>query len=417
MGTSFPVLSSPKRKARPERLRVSIRNETNGIFLFRRKQRALAAGLIIGAFFAVFAAIAWIQFGNISLNIRDISDLTGTLFQVFWLMGWSVGVVILGGLTLLLLLAGDEMGRIYGGRLILQSRLGFIWIISEYDISNIRNLSYKNDKIYFNYKNGREDMGGKELSPQEAERIIAKIKQAAGADLQMLEAPEEPAVPKPELPPAPVIPPSQEPIGWTSPSAISLIIANLIPLGGVIFLGWNLGEIMLLFWAESAIVGFYNIIKLIIVGQLAAIFTVPFFIGHYGGFMSVHFMFVYYMFIHSGQGSESAAGIYAVLSNLFEPLLPALLLLFISHGISLWTNFIGNKEYAGRQTSQQMQEPYMRIFIMQATIIFGGWMVMLLGSPLPALMLLIALKIVFDMHAHQKEHNKAVTKPLIPDKR
>ncbi len=403
-----------KRKARPAKFRVSIRSETNGVFLFRRRQKTLAAGLVMGAFFAVFAAIAWIQFQNIRGNIRDIGDLTFTLFQVFWLMGWSVGVVILGGLTLLLFLAGNETGRIYGSRLILQSQLGFLWFISEYDIANIRNLSYKNGEICFDYGNGREDIGGKELSSYESEQIIAKIKQAAGADLQRLEAPEEPSLPKhkPEQSPAPVIPSSHSPIGWTSPSAISLVIANLLPLGGVIFLNCNLGEIMLIFWAESAIVGFYNIIKLIVVGRLAAIFTVPFFLGHYGGFMSVHFMFVYYFFIRSGQDSGPLSGIYTV----FEPLLPAMLFLFISHGISLWTNFIGNKEYVGKKTEQQMMEPYMRIFIMQATIIFGGWMVMLLGSPIPALMLLIALKITFDMHAHQKEHN-TVTKPLIQNKR
>ena len=37
------------------------------------------------------------------------------------------------------------------------------------------------------------------------------------------------------------------------------MVANLIPLGGVLVLDWDLGEVITLFWAENAVIGFYSV--------------------------------------------------------------------------------------------------------------------------------------------------------------
>jgi hypothetical protein len=48
----------------------------------------------------------------------------------------------------------------------------------------------------------------------------------------------------------------------TSRSAIALILANAIPLVGVLFFGWSLITILVLYWIENGIVGFWNIFKI-----------------------------------------------------------------------------------------------------------------------------------------------------------
>jgi hypothetical protein len=53
-----------------------------------------------------------------------------------------------------------------------------------------------------------------------------------------------------------------------------------------------------------------------------------------------------------------------------------------------------------------MAEPYKRIIVMHVTIIFGGWLILLLKSPVPALILLIALKTAVDLRAHRHEHRE-----------
>jgi len=81
----------------------------------------------------------------------------------------------------------------------------------------------------------------------------------------------------------------------------------------------------------------------------------------------------------------------------------ALLALFVSHGISFTLNFLGRREYQRTTVSKLMAAPYGRIVMMQFTLIFGGWVVMLLNNPLPALVLLIVLKVAADLRAHYGE--------------
>ena len=75
-----------------------------------------------------------------------------------------------------------------------------------------------------------------------------------------------------------------------TPSLIGLVTANMIPLGGILFLGWEAGPIVLVYWWENLIVGFYNILRMALlpvkhVGEnLGKLFTILFFYLHYGGF-------------------------------------------------------------------------------------------------------------------------------------
>ena len=45
-------------------------------------------------------------------------------------------------------------------------------------------------------------------------------------------------------------------------SAILLVIANVIPIVGVLFFGWSLITILVLYWLENGIVGFWNVPKI-----------------------------------------------------------------------------------------------------------------------------------------------------------
>jgi hypothetical protein len=89
---------------------------------------------------------------------------------------------------------------------------------------------------------------------------------------------------------------------------------------------------------------------------------------------------------------------------LFGDLWPALLALFVSHGYSFVTNFLGRQEHKRRTVNHQMGEPYGRIMFMHLVLIFGGFLVMLLGSPVPVLIAVIGLKIWFDLRAHIRQH-------------
>ena len=77
----------------------------------------------------------------------------------------------------------------------------------------------------------------------------------------------------------------------------SLLIANAMPVWGVLFVGWDAFYIVLLYWTENIVVGFYNVLKIVFAGvsqpaaHLGKLFLIPFFIVHYGGFTAVHGFF------------------------------------------------------------------------------------------------------------------------------
>lgn len=185
-------------------------------------------------------------------------------------------------------------------------------------------------------------------------------------------------------------------ISWT-PALIVLVVTNLVPVVGVIWLGWDAGAILVLYWLETVIIGLLNIPKIwACEGHIGTkIFLTPFFAVHFGGFCLGHAAFLGAMF-----GAEDD------LKSLLMggPLLWTGLTFFISHFVSMMVNFFGKKEYVGRQANAQMFFPYGRVVIMHVTIIIGGGLVMALGQPLAALIFLIGLKLLFDIIAHRMEH-------------
>jgi len=177
-------------------------------------------------------------------------------------------------------------------------------------------------------------------------------------------------------------------------SAYLLIAANLVPIYGVLFLDWNLFQILFLYWLESAVVGIYNIARMIKINPLASIPITPFFTIHYGGFMFVHLIFISTFAQYQTQ---------ELISN--QPsLLFAAAMLFVSHGLSFFINFLGKKEYLQRDIREQMFIPYKRIVVMHLTILFGAFLSLAIGQPIVFLLLLIGLKIAIDYYAHVREH-------------
>lgn len=51
-----------------------------------------------------------------------------------------------------------------------------------------------------------------------------------------------------------------------------------------------------------------------------------------------------------------------------------------------------------------MMAPYGRIAILHIAILFGGFGVAALGSPLPLLLMLVVMKLAVDVWLHRREH-------------
>ena len=263
-----------------------------------------------------------------------------------------------------------------------------------------------------------------------------------------------------------------------SRSALVLVIANLIPLVGVVFFGWSLLTILVLYWLENGIVGFWNVPK-IALAQGSMVPTLPdlpeaaariatanpaqaaalqaawereraaraaaaanavanrfnavgrsglalFFILHYGVFWVVHGIFVFALpAFGNGFGSIGPDAISCLPTNppipgyeicesaspfgdvVWSSVAIAGLALFISHGASFFLNYIGRGEYLTASPGGQMAGAYGRVVVLHLTIIFGSMIVAFLGAPIGALLVLVALKIAFDLGLHLRERSRA----------
>jgi hypothetical protein len=194
-------------------------------------------------------------------------------------------------------------------------------------------------------------------------------------------------------------------------SIIALITVNLFPIFGVLFWGWDVFPIMLLYWSENVVIGFYNVLRMLVCptnvkkSWLIKIFLIPFFVIHYGGFTLAHGAIVI-TFI--GQPYFEGA-VEPRLEILFKIIMEygvqyAMISIFLSHGYSFVMNYLRKGEYKQATLRKLMTGPYGRIVILHLTLIFGAFLVLILKSQITILLLFIFLKIGIDLWAHLKEH-------------
>ncbi len=172
-----------------------------------------------------------------------------------------------------------------------------------------------------------------------------------------------------------------------------LLVNNLVPLFGALFLGWEIKNLVLIYWIESAVIGIYNIIKMIKANDegIIKIFLVPFFIVHYGLFMGVHLTFIIILF-----NPEFS----------FTGLVYAVLFMFVSHGYSLVANYFKKGGYKTASVGALMVAPYKRILLMHLTVLIGGVIFFMLTPFFPNPMLPAVFLIIIKTYADWKSHNK-----------
>jgi hypothetical protein len=200
---------------------------------------------------------------------------------------------------------------------------------------------------------------------------------------------------------------------WLTPSVVALIAANLVPVYGVLFLGWDTFVIVFLFWLENVIVGLFNVLRIVCarpsdpVGCIGKLGAVPFFCFHYGMFCAVHGVFVFALFggaLREPRGLPTPGFVWDTVTS--ARLVVPFLALVASHGFSFLYNYIGKGEYRTANIGKLFGQPYARVVVLHVAILFGGFLTMALGSPVFGLFLLVVLKIGLDIGAHRLEHRK-----------
>ncbi|GAB5537228.1 MAG: hypothetical protein Rubg2KO_34770 [Rubricoccaceae bacterium] len=197
-------------------------------------------------------------------------------------------------------------------------------------------------------------------------------------------------------------------------SALGLVVANVVPLVGVLALGWDLFEVMWLYWMENAVIGLYALARILTSGLMGShpivwipkLFVSGFFTVHYGFFWLGHGVFVYALF---GDGRESpefdVGGHIAELASGDLPV-EGLIGLVLSHGASFVLNYLAGGEWREADPVSEMFRPYGRVVILHVVIIAGGFLLLATGGGILALALFVVLKTGLDLGIHLKAHRK-----------
>ena len=185
-------------------------------------------------------------------------------------------------------------------------------------------------------------------------------------------------------------------------SGAVLIVSNLVPLYGVLAWDWPVFNVMALYWAENVLAGVFTLFRMIAANPLAAIPMGAFFCFHYGMFCFVHGVFVNALFNAGPERDGDALALVHVL--LTTPALSTcILLLALSHGWSFVAHVLAAPVEA-RDTDLRkiMLRPYGRMVVLHVAILFGGFAVMALDTPVAALVVLIVLKTAIDLGLHNR---------------
>jgi hypothetical protein len=189
-------------------------------------------------------------------------------------------------------------------------------------------------------------------------------------------------------------------------SLFVLIIVNILPIFGVIFLDWQVGSIVSIYWVENIVIGIYNVLKIIksenfflekssknkLSKATVKLILISFFIFHFGLFTLVHGVFIYFIFLREGIN--------------FIALFWGFVSLMISHGISYVENYLMKQEYKNVNMIDLMALPYKRVSILHMVVIFSGFVVLILSRSILSVVMLVFLKTVVDVIAHKKGHVK-----------
>lgn len=184
----------------------------------------------------------------------------------------------------------------------------------------------------------------------------------------------------------------------------------MVPVLGVLYLQWDVFTIIILYWLESAVIGFFNILKMQRINNFSFTPLVPFFIVHYSIFMFAHLFFITQFFKPNLGSADGQVEAFAIVLNYLESLAISLSMLFLSHGWSFMFNFIKKQEYANLSLGKQMFAPYKRIVVIQVVILLTGAGVIYSGydQNVSAIVFLVIVKIIFDLTSHVLEHRKNI---------
>lgn len=190
------------------------------------------------------------------------------------------------------------------------------------------------------------------------------------------------------------------------------VASALVIAWGVLALGWPVFFVMALFWFENVVIGGFNVLRMLLsglrsggAGILAALAMAAFFTLHYGMFTAVHGAFVVALFGVPELGRDAMnGGLAAPALRMVESLMAdragwlAMLAVVAVQAVAFVQWSIATRA-SPTPLKELMGAPYGRIMVLHVSLIAGAFLLQAFRSPVAGVLLLIALKLAYDLMA------------------
>ena len=186
-------------------------------------------------------------------------------------------------------------------------------------------------------------------------------------------------------------------------SVTTMLVANAIPLYGVLALNWDGLVVIILYLIETAIIGVFHAFRIFFFGTFlgfkdgrmpkASIFVMLFFLFHFFMFLFVQST-LFFGFIRSEiPGLQSGFHVIHNFGLFFhDPYLISIYAFIASQVAYTGREVLLSKEYTALSVSDYMFLPYIRIFVQQFVVIFGAMLFLAFNSVTALVVLFIILK-------------------------
>lgn len=219
----------------------------------------------------------------------------------------------------------------------------------------------------------------------------------------------------------PMIVETEQPQRLRKRAVAGIIVGNLIPVFGVLFMGWDAGAILILYWIENFIVGAFTVPRILtaqgpapaagsVIGgtPLAARMSIAvFFCVHYGIFWAVHGVFTFLLAASFGSGvpGDPFAGVGSpkdeaasfLGGDLVWTFGLGVLALIAIHAVSFWRDWIRSDLRRTATPAEEMGRPYGRLIVLHVTILLGAFGLASVGAPGWTMLLLCVGKMVIEL--------------------
>lgn len=204
-----------------------------------------------------------------------------------------------------------------------------------------------------------------------------------------------------------------------------LILSNLVPLAGLLWWGWDAFVLLCLYWLETAVIGFWTILRLVTMSRnpgsaagrsiAGALALGGFFTVHAGLFMTVHMLFIFTLFagpwaarIHDGR---DFIRLIVIGMGLWIPLVAMFAgqgAIFINDAVNRFV--FGKAMPGGTDTGDVVGGLYKRIVIMHVAILGGAFIAQAIGRTAP-LIVLVLIKTALEIRLQMQMRRESSLSP------